>query len=205
MIYVESVASIVCGKKRAFFNSFDPAFPVYLSLTSRRWIHTAWKNSWFILSERSDFLMINNLSAVHAFVRCMLTLLSVDEILLPKYLNWSSKIQRLAAWSEDVFFLFETCYIYVHVEVSVSCWLLLTMLKGFGLGICICIKSIKRQVPLTITKQQPYGHLHHISLTNQSKQDMLGTIVEVIYLSLPPTRQDLTQGIFYSGGFRHNG
>ena len=49
---------------------------------------TTWKNSNFILSERSDFYMDDNLSiAVHAFLMSMLTLLSVDEIL---QLNWSN-------------------------------------------------------------------------------------------------------------------
>ena len=46
----------------------------------------AWKESRFILSDRLDFQMVNNLSVTfHAFARCMLTSLSVDKILLPKY------------------------------------------------------------------------------------------------------------------------
>ena len=44
---------------------------------------TAWKNSHFISSERSDFQMVDNLSTVlHALSIHMLTSLSVDEILL---------------------------------------------------------------------------------------------------------------------------
>ena len=47
---------------------------------------TGWKISCFILSERLDFLMIDNLSvAVNSFLRRILTSLSVDEILLPGY------------------------------------------------------------------------------------------------------------------------
>ena len=50
---------------------------------------TAWKESRFILSNRSDFHIIDILSiAVHVFTS--LTPLSVDEILLPRYLNSST-------------------------------------------------------------------------------------------------------------------
>ena len=46
------------------------------------------KKSHFILIERSYLNMIDNLPiAVHAFPMRMLTSLSVDEILLPKYVN----------------------------------------------------------------------------------------------------------------------
>ena len=55
---------------------------------------TAWKKSRFIISDRSDFHMIDNLSiVVHAFAWCMLTPLSKDEILLPRYVNWSTKFR----------------------------------------------------------------------------------------------------------------
>ena len=64
---------------------------------------TAWKNSHFILSERSDFLMVDNLSiALHALPKYMLTSLSVDEILLPKYINWSTNFRRLTFNDETV-------------------------------------------------------------------------------------------------------
>ena len=47
---------------------------------------TAWKKSHFVLSDGSDFYIIDNLSiAVCTFTRCMLILLSVDEILLLRY------------------------------------------------------------------------------------------------------------------------
>ena len=46
--------------------------------------------SGFFLSERSDFHLVDELSiVVHAFTMQMLTLLSVDEILLLKCVNWS--------------------------------------------------------------------------------------------------------------------
>ena len=58
---------------------------------------TTSKNSHFILSERSDFQMIINLStAVHTFPRCMLTLFSVDEILLLRYMSKKSKVGNIS-------------------------------------------------------------------------------------------------------------
>ena len=48
----------------------------------------AWKVSGFILSERSDFQMVDNLSiAFHALSMYMLKSLSVEEILLPRHMN----------------------------------------------------------------------------------------------------------------------
>ena len=48
------------------------------------------------LSECSDFHLVFNLSrVVHAFPRHMLTLLSVEEILLTKYVNWSTNFRNL--------------------------------------------------------------------------------------------------------------
>ena len=53
----------------------------------------AWKILRFILSDRSDCYMIDSLSiAVHANARCILTSLSVDETLLPRYVNLSTNI-----------------------------------------------------------------------------------------------------------------
>ena len=49
---------------------------------------TPWKNSNFILSETSNFHMLDNLSvAIHTLPIRMLTSLSVDEELLSKYMN----------------------------------------------------------------------------------------------------------------------
>ena len=53
-----------------------------------------WKKSRFMLSERSNLHMINNQSiAFHAFA--MITSLSVDEILLSSYGNWSTNFRSL--------------------------------------------------------------------------------------------------------------
>ena len=57
---------------------------------------TPWKNYSFILSDRSDFHVVDNLSIVfHALPMHLLTSLSVVEILLPRYMNWSSNFQGL--------------------------------------------------------------------------------------------------------------
>ena len=52
---------------------------------------TAWKKSYFILFGRSDFHNFDNMSIiVHATPMRMLTSLSVDEILLLRYMNLST-------------------------------------------------------------------------------------------------------------------
>ena len=57
---------------------------------------TAWKKSCFILLDRSDFHKIDSLSiAFHAFARCISTSLSVDDILLPRYVNWFTDFRGL--------------------------------------------------------------------------------------------------------------
>ena len=57
---------------------------------------TALKKYRFILSERLDFDKIDNLSsAVHTFLMHMLISISVDEILLPRYVNSSSNFRGL--------------------------------------------------------------------------------------------------------------
>ena len=54
------------------------------------------KKSHSILMDTLNFHMINNLSiAVYTFIRHMLTSLSVDELLLLKYMNWSITFRGL--------------------------------------------------------------------------------------------------------------
>ena len=72
----------------AFFSmNFAGIYVVYpFSSTDKA---KAWKKSLFILSERLDFHMIDNLLiAIHIFTWHMLTSLSVDEILLPSNVNF---------------------------------------------------------------------------------------------------------------------
>ena len=55
-----------------------------------------WENSRFILSERSDFHLIDDLSITfRAFAMRMLTSLSLDERLLPRYVKWSTNFKGL--------------------------------------------------------------------------------------------------------------
>ena len=59
------------------------------------------KKSSFILSDRSNFHMIDSLLiAVHAFVKRILTLLSVDETLLPRHVNLSINFRGPPFWVE---------------------------------------------------------------------------------------------------------
>ena len=56
---------------------------------------TDWKIYCFILSDRSDFHMINNLSiAIHDFARWISTSLSGDEMLLPRFVNLSKNFEE---------------------------------------------------------------------------------------------------------------
>ena len=63
----------------------------------------------FILSERSDFHNINDLSiAVYTFTWCMLTALSVEEIVLPMYVNLCTNFRGQTTKSGDGFLTFKT-------------------------------------------------------------------------------------------------
>ena len=54
-----------------------------------------WKKSCFILFDRLDFLMIDNLSTrLHAFPRSILISHSIDEMLLPRYMKFSSHFRE---------------------------------------------------------------------------------------------------------------
>ena len=56
---------------------------------------TARKKLCFILSDRLDFHMNNNLSiAVHVFASCILMSFSVDETLLLRYMNLSTDFRE---------------------------------------------------------------------------------------------------------------
>ena len=56
----------------------------------------AWKKSHFILLDRSDFHVIDSqLIAVHTFTEHILMSLSVDKMLLPKYVKLSTNFRGL--------------------------------------------------------------------------------------------------------------
>ena len=92
---------------------------------------TAWKKSCFILLNRSNFHMINDLSiAFHTFARHMMTLISVDEMLLPRYVNCSTIFRSLSLRMAMASFLFKThvlCFICIHIE---ACCRLLGIMFG---------------------------------------------------------------------------
>ena len=57
---------------------------------------TSLKKSCYTLSDKSDFHLIDNLSiSVSTFIWHVLTLLSIDEMLLPRYANWSANFRGL--------------------------------------------------------------------------------------------------------------
>ena len=98
-------------------------------------IVTAWKKFRFILSERSDFHMIDNLGiAVHSFAMHMLTSLSVDEILLPRYVNTPINFWGLPQCGDGSFLfkIHEISFICLHIKTDAFCYLLV----GFSLGRC---------------------------------------------------------------------
>ena len=103
---------------------------------------TTRKTSRFIISNRSDFYMIDNLSiAFYALARCMLSL-SEDEMLLPMYEDIFTYF-RLAISSGNGPFIFKTqelCFICIRVETNSFCWLRQAMYQGFSLSRSICKK-----------------------------------------------------------------
>ena len=115
--------------------------------------------------------MINNLSiVVYAFPMHMLTLLSVDEIWLLRYVNWSTNFRGLALKkSGNGFILFKIhkiCFIHVYTESNASCCLLQAIFQGFSLGRCICKKSPHNNRCMALISY----FINHLN-----KQDILGT------------------------------
>ena len=93
------VTSRICLKQHLTFlySFFSKRFRVHV-VHPYRSIDTAiaWKKSRNISSDRSDFYTMYNLStAVHMLPRFMLTLLSVDEILLPGYVKLYTNFRGL--------------------------------------------------------------------------------------------------------------
>ena len=91
----QDVFNITCSNLVQFPSSFFSScfVSVYMGHPYSNIDKTAaWKEPRFILSDKSDFHMINSLSiAVHAFTRRILTSLSVDEMMLPGYVNLSTE------------------------------------------------------------------------------------------------------------------
>ena len=90
-------------KNTVFLSSSHLAFPLGVLLVQMEQLYsgtdtaTTWKKFPFILSEMPDFHWNDNMSiAVHAFPIFMLISLSVDEILLPRYVNRSIEFRGLS-------------------------------------------------------------------------------------------------------------
>ena len=110
------------------------------------WRRPAWKKLRFILSDRSDIHMTDNiLIAIHAFASHVLMSFSVDETLLLRSMNLSSNF-REPPFSVEVssfwFWLkhFAFCFVCIDMEACSTCCLLKTMQRGFGQRRCICQK-----------------------------------------------------------------
>ena len=87
---------------RSFLCSSRLAFFFFIRFVSVHVVHPycsndisdAWKKSRFISSDRSDFSLVNSLRITfHAFARHIMTSLSVDEKLLPRYVKLSTNFR----------------------------------------------------------------------------------------------------------------
>ena len=105
---------------------------------------TSLENSRFILSERSVLS-----TTVHTFLMRMFASFSVDEILLPRNINWSNfrdlpfYEEMVSSWLKHM-----NCFICVHIETNTRCCLLLAMLQRFGLSrfiyeMCLIINEVR--------------------------------------------------------------
>ena len=101
-----SNASRMCSKDSILESFLDPSLFTYRFVSTQA-VHpynstdtaTTWKNSYFILPECSDFHKGVNLSLeMHTLSVCALTSFSVDEILLPRYMNWSTNLCYIARY-----------------------------------------------------------------------------------------------------------
>ena len=130
-----NIASRICSKYLvAFLCSSHQAFSQCVLFVPKWCIHTIVltqpqfvRNPVSILSDRSDFHMIDNQSIiVLRFTRHILKSLSVNEILLPSYVNLSTNSRSLTLQSEMAPSRVKHMYsfIYVGVKANASCCLL---------------------------------------------------------------------------------
>ena len=90
--------------------------------------------------------MIDNLSiAVHVFREHTLTSVSVDEILLPRYVDLSANFRSLrliVGMTQSCLKHINTCLICVHKKTNASSCLLQVMRLQFGVDRCIFEKKL---------------------------------------------------------------
>ena len=107
---LKTVRNILVLSPSCFFSRHFIKVPVVHSYNSTN-IDSTFKKSCFILSERSGFHMTGNLLIeVYAFHMHVLTMLSVDEILLPRHVNWITNFRGVSFHEEMVssYFIWST-------------------------------------------------------------------------------------------------
>ena len=156
------------------------------------------KESCFILSQRSNFHMFDNVSvAVHAFAKRLLSLFSVKEILLPRCVNGSTNFRgspvKVKVVSPCLKHMNAIC-ICVHEEVNASSCLLQAIQHGFGLSTCICaqpynlpslsttnVKGFNKKNDFQYTHTHTYIHTIKIKTTLSKTSIPCKAVVEVLY------------------------
>ena len=109
MAVLKGVTSKICSKQQA--TSMRSSYLVFspgVSLKSKRCNHTVvltQRGRIFVLFHlrcQISILVVNLSIAIHAIPMCMLTSLSIDKILLRKYVNWSTHFRGLSFIEEMV-------------------------------------------------------------------------------------------------------
>ena len=114
---------------------------------------TAWMKFLFILSERSYFRMIDNLSKViHTFATNMLTPLSADGTLLPRYVKLSTNFRCLAFRVEMAHSSLNTWTLFYLLPRRGLCLLLIAL--GYAEGILLGLVYLREVL----------DHLHYMCL-----------------------------------------
>ena len=105
------------------------------------WTQPQFKKNYLILSKTSPLQMIDSLLiAVQVFSRSKLISLSLDEILLPRYVNWFTYFRGIPFRAKIAPFLFKTRelrFIRIPIEVNASRCLLYVIQSRICSGSCI--------------------------------------------------------------------
>ena len=87
---------------------------------------------WSANTDTLDFYMFNNLLiGMNVFARCKFMSLSIDEMLLLRYINLSTNFREMS-FSEDLL-----SFVCIEIDINTCCCLLQTMLEQFLLRRCI--------------------------------------------------------------------
>ena len=147
--FLEAASRISSKQHLTFMCRSHQAFSQSVSLESKWYNHTVvqqlWririqvvqpnrhtttlKNSYFALD---CYIISKLLTAVHAFPICVLTFFSVDEILLLRYVNWSSNFIDLPFNVEMASSGLEHTYTHTHSHTHIY------------ICVCVCIMIINR-------------------------------------------------------------